>query len=192
MSGVALRWMPDLPWFSSFPELNVRTYVIADGKPGVWFFTLDATNPLAVRVARFWYYLNYVDARINVERRDGWLRYRSTRTEARQPSAALQVEYRPVGDVWLAEQGSIEHWLTSRYCLYTVDRRGRLLRGEIDHAPWSLRNAQAVIQSNTMVESFSIELPNPPASVLYAQRMDVVAWSVRPVSSAPQIASGSV
>jgi uncharacterized protein YqjF (DUF2071 family) len=181
MSGVAMRWMPDLPWFSSFPELNVRTYVIADGKPGVWFFTLDATNPLAVRVARYWYHLNYVDARIHVERRDGWFRYQSTRTEARQPAAELRVEYRPVGESWFAEPSSIEHWLTSRYCLYTVDRRGRLLRGEIDHPPWSLRNAQAVVQSNTMASSYSIDLPEPPASLLYAQRMDVVAWSVAPV-----------
>jgi uncharacterized protein YqjF (DUF2071 family) len=63
VTGVRLRWTPPLPWLSAFPELNVRTYVTAQEKPGVWFFTLDAANALAVAAARLTFHLPYFRAR---------------------------------------------------------------------------------------------------------------------------------
>src|ERR1700687_6083754 len=62
MSGVRLRGTPAMPWLSAFPELNVRTYVRCGAKPGVWFFSLDAGNPLAVGIARAWFHLPYYRA----------------------------------------------------------------------------------------------------------------------------------
>src|ERR1700674_1035433 len=52
MTNVRLRGTPAVPWLSAFPELNMRTYVTYDGEPGVWFFSLDAGNSLAVAIAR--------------------------------------------------------------------------------------------------------------------------------------------
>ena len=182
MTGVAPRWVPNLPWLSRFPELNVRTYVIADGKPGVWFFTLDATNPVAVRVARGLFRLNYLDARINVERCGNWIQYSSKRTHRNQPAARLSVDYRPIGDSYLAVAGTLEHWLTARYCLYTAGRKGQLYRGDIDHRPWSLKNAQAVIHRNTMTDAYPFKSENAPVSLQFAERMDVVAWSLESIS----------
>lgn len=114
MSGVAVRWTPNLPYLSRFPELNVRTYVTIDDRPGVWFFSLDATNPIAVRGARFLFNLPYMDADIAIERNADWIGYDSTRTHRNEAAATLKCEYRPLGEPFLAEPGSREHWLTAR------------------------------------------------------------------------------
>ncbi len=82
MSGVRLRWTPALPWLSAFLELNVRTYVTAQGKPGVWFFSLDAANPVAVAAARLSFHLPYFKARMTCGDVDGWIQYQSERTRS--------------------------------------------------------------------------------------------------------------
>ena len=120
MSDVAPRFVPAIPWMSAFPELNVRTYVTIDGKPGVWFFSLDATNPIAVRIARRFFHLKYMDAKIKDEWKDDWYHYDSRRTHRNEPLANLNVRYRPVGDVFVAKPDTLEHWLTARYCLYAA------------------------------------------------------------------------
>ncbi len=180
MSGVAPRWMPNVPWLSKFPELNVRTYVIHDGIPGVWFFTLDATNPIAVRTARRWFHLNYVDARIDIEREGNWLKYHSVRTDRKQPGGELKVDYRPLGVASTAVPGSIAEWLTARYCLYVVNRKGQIFRGDIDHAPWQLRNAQIVMHRNSMLDPYGVDVSDGPQFIQFAERTDVVAWSLQP------------
>lgn len=121
MSGVRLRWTPGLPRLSNFPELNVRTYVAAGGKPGVWFFSLDAGNSLAVAIARRWFHLPYFRARMSCEERDGWIRYSSVRRDGDGLEALLEGKYRPIGGTIAAETGSLEHFLTERYCLYAAD-----------------------------------------------------------------------
>ena len=180
MSGVAPRWVPDIPWMSSFPELNVRTYVTVDGNPGVWFFTLDATNPIAVRAARMLFHLNYVDAKIDIELAENWHRYNSVRTDRHHPPAELRVDYRPIGDSFLAEPGTLEDWLTARYCLYAAAPDGRLFCGEIDHAAWRLRKAQAVIHENSMLNHFGLE-GSKPALMQFAERTEVLAWSLQQI-----------
>src|ERR1700719_3421285 len=77
MSGVRLRWTPALPWLSAFPELNVRTYVTMQDKPGVWFFSLDAANAVAVAAARLSFHLPYFRARITCSACGGWIQYSS-------------------------------------------------------------------------------------------------------------------
>lgn len=181
MSGVAPRWMPDVPWLSSFPELNVRTYVRHNGIPGVWFFSLDATNPLAVRIARRWFHLNYVDAKIRLECRDSWIRYSSLRTSATHAPAKLSVDYRPIGESYWAEPGSLDYWLTARYRLFTADSSGGIFCGEIDHAPWVLRKAQTCIYQNTMLDEFMHDFNQQPAFAQFACRTEVVAWSIEAV-----------
>src|ERR1700682_5420336 len=98
MSGVRLRWTPALPWLSAFPELNVRTYVTAQDKPGVWFFSLDAANAVAVAAARLSFHLLYFNARMRCEEREGWIHYLSERTDRGAPAAILEGRYRPLSD----------------------------------------------------------------------------------------------
>jgi uncharacterized protein YqjF (DUF2071 family) len=179
MSGVRLRGTPSLPWISAFPELNVRTYVSLDGKPGVYFFSLDAGNSLAVAAARVWFHLPYFNANMNLSSRGDEVHYFSQRTHRRVPAAEFAGSYRPVSDVFAAEQGTLEHWLTERYCLYAVASRQRIYRGEIHHAPWPLQRAEADIQENTMALAHDIALPATGAVLHYAHKLEVVVWPLQ-------------
>lgn len=96
MAGVMRRPLPDIPGISAFPELNVRLYVETDGKPGVWFLSLDATNPLAVWAARRFFHLPYYRAQMSHTRQDADLVYHSSR---RRGSARFSADYRPTGEV---------------------------------------------------------------------------------------------
>ncbi|MGC1484953.1 MAG: DUF2071 domain-containing protein [Candidatus Acidiferrum sp.] len=176
MSGVRLRATPAIPWLSAFPELNVRTYVVADGKPGVWFFSLDAGNKLAVAIARAWFHLPYFRARMSCEERDSWIEYGSERIHRGAESGGFVGRYRPMGANFFAQSGSLEHFLTERYCLYAADGEGRVTRGEIHHLPWVLRTAEAELTKNTMPEAAGFSLPAERPLLHFAKRQDVVVW----------------
>ena len=180
MSGVRPRRAPPLPWVSAFPELNVRTYVTAGGKPGVFFFSLDAGNPLIVEVARTWYRLPYFRASMSLRREAERVHYRSVRTDRRASGAGFAGRYGPAGDVYRASPGSLASWLTERYCLYAVDAAGRIYRGEIHHAPWPLQTAEAELETNTMTQPIGIQLAGSPL-LHFARRLEVVAWPLREV-----------
>jgi hypothetical protein len=178
MSNVSARCCPRLPKVSRFLELNVRTYVSRDGKPGVWFFSLDAESPLAVRLARAAFHLPYLNATMSLSRLDtATIAYHSERTHRRVPAARFIANYRAVGDVFVAEPGSLEYWLTSRYCLYSVDRHGQVYRGEIDHPPWQLAHAEWSVRENTMGEPLGLDLTGQP-HLLFAQPINVRAWTL--------------
>ena len=171
MSGVTRRGLPDLPWVSAFPELNVRLYVERDGKPGVWFLSLDATNPLAVWAARTFFHLPYYRARMSLRREGEDYVYASERA-----GAAFQGRYRPTSDVFAARPGSLEHWLTERYCLYARDRRGALWRNEVHHRPWPLQAASAEVERNTFFDFHTLATPGSPPLLHFSKRLDVVVW----------------
>jgi uncharacterized protein len=175
MSGVRLRGTPALPGLSAFPELNVRTYVTAKGKGGVWFFSLDAGNAIAVAVARAWFHLPYYRAQMSCKEKEGWMEYASERTHRGSPRAELRARYRATGEASTPRAGSLEHFLTERYCLYTTDGQGRLIRAEIHHAPWPLQSAEAEFITNTMAEAAGISLPGNEALLHFAKRQDMVA-----------------
>src|SRR5215203_5109131 len=124
MTNVAPRGIPALPWISAFPELNVRTYVRVGDRTGVYFFSLDATNPVAVGVARLLVHLPYFTASMECIERDGWIRYRSERATDGPSPARLIARYRPAGAPEPPAAGTLEHFLTERYCLFTTDRAG--------------------------------------------------------------------
>lgn len=178
MSGVRPRLLPAVPWLSAFPELNVRTYVTADDKPGVWFFSLEAANPVAVAVARRWYLLPYFYARMSCRAEGAGIVYTSQRIHRGAPMANFGGQYVPTGEIFHARHGSLEYWLTERYCLYVADAQQRLYRGEIDHPPWPLQLAEATIRENTMTLALGIRLPEVPPLLHFARRQDVVVWSL--------------
>ena len=183
MSGVGARLIPSE--FSPFPELNVRTYVVHGGKPGVWFFSLDAAHALTVWGARKFFHLPYLLAGMACEEQEGWIHYRSTRnpvdaeihkTTAASP-ARLLARYRPVGEVFEAQPGSLEHFLAERYSLYARDSRGGLLRCEVHHPPWPLQPAEAVFDENTMLSAagFTVSALQPEL-LHFSRRQHVVVW----------------
>jgi uncharacterized protein len=189
MSGVRLRWLPPIPGTHRFPELNVRTYVTCGGIPGVWFCSLDAASPLAVRVARAWFRLSYFRADMSMRTSDGWFEYASRRG---MHDAELRCRYRPRGGVFRAEPGTLEHWMTERYCLFAADSRGRIFRGDIHHHPWPLQLADVEVEANTMTAAAGISLPQAPPLAHFAKRLDVVAWSPQRATTAFNAATTSV
>jgi len=175
MTGVRMRGAPVVPWLSAFPELNVRTYVTFGGKPGVWFFSLDAGNSVAVAIARAWFHLPYFRARMNCAEREGWIYYQSERTHRGAPAGLLEGRYRPLGEVFRPQHGTLEHFLTERYCLYTTNWRGQIIRGEIHHPPWPLQRAEAEFAGNSMTASLGIALALRPL-LHFARRQNVLVW----------------
>ncbi|MBV9625086.1 MAG: DUF2071 domain-containing protein [Acidobacteria bacterium] len=175
MSGVRVRGLPPIAGLSDFPELNVRTYVTVDAKPGVFFFSLDAGSRLAAWAARATYHLPYFFARMRVELGDT-VRYRSIR----EPGAQFRAEYRASAPVALRKPGSLEHWLTERYCLYTVTR-GKVFRAEIHHRQWPLQDAEAEISENTLAHSAGIELAGAPSLLHYSKKLEVLVWRLKSI-----------
>jgi uncharacterized protein YqjF (DUF2071 family) len=164
----------------AFAELNVRTYVAAEGKPGVWFFSLDAASRLAVRAARAFFHLPYFDARMSC-RREGAVVYRSERVHRGAPEAFFAASYRGTGG---PASGELERWLTERYCLYAADGRGGLFRGEIHHPRWPLETAEAEVESMDMTRLLGFGLPDQKPLLHFAGRLDVVGWLLEPVGPA--------
>ena len=174
LSGLRARGLLPLPFVSSFLELNTRTYVTAGGKPGIWFFSLDASSELAVEAARFGYKLPYFRADMHAEWRDGSLAFESRRRDSRGAPAAFAARYRPIGDLLDADPRSLAHFLTERYCLYTSDE-GRLRRIEIHHEAWPLQPAEAAVEENTMAPR-GVELVDEEPLLHFSARQDAVFW----------------
>jgi uncharacterized protein YqjF (DUF2071 family) len=178
MTNVAPRGTPALPWLSAFAELNVRTYVSPrDGKRGVFFFSLDAERLPAVIAARAMFRLPYFHASMEVARSGDVVRYTSRR---RGGGASFAAEYAPTGPASTPVRGTLEFFLTERYCLYHVDLLGRPSRLEIHHRPWPLQPARAAIDVNTMADPLGIRLDDAPL-LHFAKRLDVVAWLPHPL-----------
>jgi uncharacterized protein YqjF (DUF2071 family) len=175
IEGLSWRFMPDLPYFSAFPELNLRVYVTAEGKAGVWFISLDADNAAAVLGARTAFALPYWRARIAVRRSADAVTFRSVRRGDR--GIAFNIRYGPRGDTRTSARGTLEYFLTERYCLYSRYADGGIRRLEIHHPPWRLRGADAEIGMNTLAsgQGFRIDSTEPPL-VHFCARQDVLAW----------------
>jgi hypothetical protein len=176
------RGTPPVPGISSFLETNVRTYTTIGGEPGIWFFSLDAENRSAVLAARRFYRLPYFLAEMSGtagSAGDGRIEYSTERTSDDGPPAALEIEYSPTGPVGHAQPGTLDHFLTERYCLYTLDGDGRVMRGDIDHPPWPLQPAEAVVRRNTMGVQIGADLSGEPL-LHFAGLQDVVFWPLKP------------
>ena len=190
MRGTRVAPLPSVPGLRHFPELNLRTYVRHGERRGVWFFSLDATSPVAVRVARATFALPYLDARMSITRSgDGWVRYASRRRGTLgAPPAAFECRYRPSGAPRPGAPGSLEHFLTERYSLFArrgsgVRRslRGGLLRGDIEHDPWPLQAAEVDLRANDMFRVVGLEEPPEPPIAHYATDVRVRAFPPRRV-----------
>ena len=178
MDNVHPRGLTWSPWGFPFPELNVRTYVTVDGeKPGVWFFSLDAGSRLAVTGARSLFHLPYFNADMTIDVDGDTIGYHSDRTHRGAPGAEFRATYGPTGPANTAEEGSIEHWLMERYCLYSANQ-DTIYRGEVHHPKWELRPAQAEIEVNTMFDGLDIDLPDEPALVHYVDAIHTLGWTI--------------
>jgi uncharacterized protein YqjF (DUF2071 family) len=164
------------PGLSRFPEVNVRTYATIGGRPGIWFLSLEAASALAVGTGRLVYGLPYRRPAMEIDRRDGRIRFRSRRDGPDGTPVALEVTHRPTSAPFAARPGTLEHFLTERYCLYTLGPGRQVHRADIHHPPWPLRLAEATFEENTIARPFGLDLKEPPALLHFARRQDVVIW----------------
>ncbi|MFB5760891.1 YqjF family protein [Paenibacillus medicaginis] len=180
ITGLRLRGTPPVLWLSRFAELNVRTYVTCGGKPGIFFFSLDAERRLAVETARL-LHLPYMYARMFVGRENDWITYRSERRDRRGRPAVFEALYRPAGgEKFTAQPGTLLYWLTERYRLYAADGAGKLYAGDIHHIPWELQEAELRIRRNTMAEAHGIyPRSQQPALISFAERQETLFWPIR-------------
>lgn len=175
MAGVMHRPLPDLPWVSAFPELNVRLYVERDGKPGVWFLSLDASNALAVWAARRFFHLPYWWATMQHRPHEDGFLFRSCRRRVKA-RARFEASYKGVGEPYFAQPGTLEAFLVERYCLYCCSPEGRLYRGEVHHAPWPLQPAQAEVKADELLATHGLPPLGPPTTLHFSRGVETVVW----------------
>lgn len=173
--GVRASFLPPFPGLSAFHELNVRTYVRVGGVPGAWFFSLDASNAIAVHTARLTYRLPYYCARMDLEQQDQTIRYRSERTHRNAPPARFEATWNIREPLPESRPGGLEHFLTERYCLFT-EHRGKLYRARIHHPTWPLRRAKVLTLESTMVEALGLPAPEGEPLAQYADHLAVEVW----------------
>jgi uncharacterized protein YqjF (DUF2071 family) len=183
MTNVAPRLVPAIPFVSEFAELNVRTYVTINGRPGVYFFSLDAESAIAVAAARSLLHLPYFTAEMQVRTEGPRVFYSSQRTSGEGAPAEFVAEYQAVEPSFEAVPGTLDYFLTERYCLYNVDARFRAYRLDIHHLPWRLQRAEAVIEVNTMAEAAGIRLPSMAPLLHFSARQDMLAWAPETLES---------
>lgn len=188
MTGVRPVGLPPVRGLSRFPETNVRTYVHHRGRdPGVWFFSLDAANPVAVALARRLYHLPYYRARMFLEpeggaspdQSPGAILYAGTR---RHPGwdgpASYLLRARPTGSAGPARPGTLEHFLAERYILYAL-ANDRLYQGRVHHRPYPLQPAELITLDESLVAAAGIHRPDTPPLVHFARGVDVKVYAIR-------------
>ncbi|HXR39120.1 MAG TPA: DUF2071 domain-containing protein [Terracidiphilus sp.] len=192
LDRIKVRGLPNLPGMRNFPDLNVRTYVRDDqtGTPGMYFFSLDATNLLAVALAHTFFHLPYHWAEMHLDQRsEREFSFFSRRRLTRQP-VIFKARYRGLGPTRkLAEgrSGTLEHFLMERSCLFTRNRAGEPVKANLHHVPWPLEEAEAEIERNDLAHSIGIDLPDIEPVLHYSRRLAVYVWPaelVRPALAA--------
>jgi uncharacterized protein len=181
MDRIKVRGVPSIPGARSFPELNLRTYVRdkQSGAAGVYFLSLDTSNLLAVAVGRTFYHLPYHWADIRLEQHTERDFLFESHRRFRSQAVEFKARYRGLGPTRkLAEShpGSLEFFLTERYCLFTANRSGQPIRANVHHVPWPLEDAEADIERNDLAAALGIALPDEKPVLHYSRRLAVYIW----------------
>lgn len=185
---LALRGTPRALWPIQFDELNVRTYVSLNGVPGVYFFSLDANDPLSVWSARWLYQLPYFEATCTInEAPEGSYVISSKRTHPsmftseRAPGSVFAASYKPIAGPFTPERDSLENWLTARWCFYTPSGKSgqqtpKFIRGNVHHEPWPLQAAEVSVDVNTLLTGWQLPVLEREPTAYFSKRVHVVNW----------------
>ena len=182
MWNVRPVFAPPIPWLSSFHELNCRTYVHLGEEPGVWFFSLDANSALSVWGARLLYHLPYFYSQIELIENNGSIDYRlkrSAETRARFDAKWTVEDDQP----FHAAPGSLEFFLTERYCLFT-EHNENIYRCRIHHNAWPLRYASLDRFETDLFAANGLATPDGEPKVLFGGPVDVEIWPIESVAAA--------
>ncbi|HEX8458439.1 MAG TPA: DUF2071 domain-containing protein [Pyrinomonadaceae bacterium] len=171
---VRLSFTPPVPYLSDFHELNVRTYVLYRGVPGVWFFSLNTNSSTTVFGARTFYFLPYFNARIDLNQEADTIHYSLHRTDAER-GGRFRASYEIGKELPEAEPGTLEFFLTERYCLYSASGES-IYRARIHHRPWPLREAALLAHDSDIAEADYLPKLRGKPLVHYAEELAVDVW----------------
>jgi hypothetical protein len=189
VTGARPTWLPPLPFVSDFHEVNLRTYVQREGRdPGVWFFSLDASNAIVVQTARTLFKLPYRHAHIDLEIQappDGtahavdarrWIQFTSRTVKGDRPE--LDVRYGPAGAPQAAAPGTLDFFLLERYILYT-ESHGTLYRARVHHEPYPAQPATVPVLRENFLPGLGLARPERPPLAHYAREVNVDVFPLR-------------
>jgi uncharacterized protein YqjF (DUF2071 family) len=173
--------IPPLPAFSFFPQVSLRTYVTLQGKPGVYYFSVDAANLSVVWFARAFFRMPYWHSAIQISgatihaqhSEEGSIRFHSSRINS---PAVIDLAYAPEGNPERARRWSLDEFLTERYCVYSWNRRV-YYRTEVHHQPWLLQRSSVEICTNSLADSLALALPPKPDLCHFSRSLKMLAWA---------------
>lgn len=180
--GVRPLMGPSIPWFSSFLQIDVRTYVRHLGEPGVYFFSLDASNPVAVWLARTVFRLPYFRAEMQLRRRDESFRFSSTRSHQGARSADFACQWTPREPLAAGDRDDFVNFLTDRGRLF-APHAGKVLTCSIRHEPWPLRRARVSALDTTLFAAVDLPEPTCPPVAHHCDALGLEIWPLRAVSA---------
>ena len=169
MRNISFPFIPPVPYFGSFPEVNVRTYVKRNGVPGVWFFSLDVNRLIPAFVARTTYFIPYCWGSAS-HTKDGQ-RLRTT-VKRRWPSRSSTQIKLTIGEE-IKEPSDLAHFLSARWGLYSKGFGGRLRYAPVDHEQWQLYEANIVDLSDHLVMAAGLPAPTGEAHVMFSPGVSV-------------------
>lgn len=178
MFGIYPRGLSSVSLTSKFSEVNVRTYVQHDGKPGVYFLSLDVGDWASLTIAKRWYRLPYHPADISIQKRGQTFYYESIR-KGKNSSLVSKGTYTPVSDIFFPKEGTLDHWLTERYCLYSTNHRDNIYCGEIHHRPWPLQKVETELSRHTLFKPFHIDVSDVQPIYHFSEGLDTLFWNIR-------------
>jgi uncharacterized protein YqjF (DUF2071 family) len=174
MDDVHLRDLPPIPFTTNFPELNLRTYVTCNGRPGVYFMAIDCPNILCSWIGRTVFHTPYQDADVTMAREgDGWLF-----SSARDGAVRFAASYQPTGKPYTAARGSLDAFLTERYAMFVRTHHGRLLLGAIQHADWPLQDVSVALSWNVALEAAGLPAPRQHPVERYSSGTATIVWGL--------------
>ena len=185
--GVSAFWIHgqqvrSMPWIrrTEYPAVSVHTFVIRNGKPGVWFLTLGGGNRMDVWLARHLLRMPFSPIRITVDRSVARVHHRAQRSDG----AVFEAHYSPIGEVVSPVPGTLAHWLTERYAIYSVGRGNRLYCTEVHHMRWPIQPASASVKRNELLPAGA---QGSPACVFYTPRVELVGWDPAVIPAVPDL-----
>ena len=178
MRGIRPRFLPAVSKISNFLELNLRTYVHdAQGRPGVWFYSLECNQPLAVQIARSLFHLPYQHARMNTAiQPSGMRKYASQR---KKDEVVSKFHYQIADDSHEATPGGLEFHLAERYLLFSKSPNG-LRMGRVHHQPYPLAPASLQKWDARLFALNGLPVPSrPPDHVMGSAGVQVKVYPLQ-------------
>lgn len=180
MEGIYFRGLKAMSVTPKFTEINVRTYVHFNGKPGVYFLSLDVGDRASLLIASRWYRLPYQPAQITFKREKDTFHIQSIRNQKTINPIEFMGEFVPLSDVYYPQKGTLDHWATERYCLFSTDKLGKQLYcGEIHHSAWPIQKVEGAIDRNSLFTPFQLRPSETKPIVHYSRGLDTLFWNIK-------------